>query len=647
MVAVVKYGATAVESFGIREPHKTMDSEVHKELHAQIGTYKSSGGILTAGTFIENTATDAANSPGFDSAVLEDEDLRSVVNSWLEGTYTTAYVGPGSALVFDVTKTRPFHDAGANTYIQINDPIAGTIVAGAASNFYNVYQVLVPACADADSQKYRMIMLQPQVAYNSLVSAQGEDIRSLNLGNFASLFSEFVIHARITYRTRSGDSNAGRCRIETGGITYITGSKANQVSVAGFSTNNHAALSNRQWDQSAHTSGLAVPKLAAFDASGLPVYSDVPIPYFDATIGSGGDYADIAAAQTAGKYRLKAIGNITMSADITISNSIYIDLNGYTLDFGSYNVTFTGSNTGVLTIINSTPNISCITFSYGVAKHLFHGSSSIYTDRLIINNIRVVNNSTVNNACISNMGYWYNCTLYASNYNAGCFGRAGAYLTFHGKLYNCKIYGGGTSCMNVILDGDNTGENCYVENLTLLGTFSSGDVIVHLKGIFKNITYSSSSTCTAIMSFIDQFIDITGKVTIDLYGGAYNLGYLTNSYLGGFKMRSYSKVDNVKVVNAVTLLQNAANTNIVCKNCYFSSTLNITESTGRDNIIENNTVVGATTINGDYIKFNKNICTGLVTLASGSEYCDISHNTLTGGLTNSSGNTTNLVRDNI
>lgn len=269
MTAYVRRGATSAESFGIRETHELMDFKSHEELHSQIGTYKVSGGILTVGTYVENSPIDADVSPGFNSAVIKDEDLISSVNTWVEGTYTTAYVGVGGELIFDTTKTRPFHDAGANTYIQINDPLAGTIVAGAAGNFYNVYQVIVPACSDSDSQKYRMIILQPQVAYNTLLTAQGEDVRGLNLGNFASLFTEFVIHARITYRTRTADNNAGRCRIETGGVTYISGNKAGQVSVMGFTTNNHAALSNLPWTISGHTG--AINKLAGFGTAGEAV----------------------------------------------------------------------------------------------------------------------------------------------------------------------------------------------------------------------------------------------------------------------------------------------------------------------------------------------------------------------------------------
>jgi hypothetical protein len=292
MVAAVNYNTSNLLSFAIRETHKLMNYETHRELHDQIGTYKSSGGILTAGTYIEDTPTDAANTPGFDTAILEDEDLKSTVNAWTEGLYTTAYVGVGSVLVFDTTKTRPFHDAGTNTYIQVNNTVTGTMVAGGAGNFYNVYQVLVPVCTDSDSQKYRMIMLQPQATHNNLDAALAEDVRTLKLGDFATLFTEFVIHARITYRTRSADSNAGRCRIETGGVTYIAGSKISQINVSGFTTNSHSNLSpaTLAWLLSKHT-GTA-NTIPYFDATGIAAeMTTIPVGFLPSYVDDVLEYA--------------------------------------------------------------------------------------------------------------------------------------------------------------------------------------------------------------------------------------------------------------------------------------------------------------------------------------------------------------------
>jgi hypothetical protein len=95
---------------------------------------------------------------------------------------------------------------------------------------------MVPVTSDADSQKYRRLLLQPQVEYTSLASAQAEDPRSLSLGTLTSLTSELVFNARITYNTQAGSNNTGKCKISTGGVTYITGSAMSQVSLGGFNT---------------------------------------------------------------------------------------------------------------------------------------------------------------------------------------------------------------------------------------------------------------------------------------------------------------------------------------------------------------------------------------------------------------------------
>ena len=271
-VALVDYQSSAASSFAVRETHGTMDSKAHEELHSQVGTYRVSGGQLTSGTYTENTATDAGNTMGFDSSIIKDEDNNTAIPTWSDGTYTTMYVGPSSTNVFNTTASLPFISGGAGTYLQVNNPISGTMTSGVDARWYNVYEVMIPTGSDTNSQKYRTVMLQPQFTYTSLASAQGEDVKNLNFGNLPSLSPEFVVYARITYVTANGDANAGKARIATGGVTYVIGNKAGQVSVAGFTTNNHSILSNLTWTTSGHLgSGGSTPTVAAFDALGAAV----------------------------------------------------------------------------------------------------------------------------------------------------------------------------------------------------------------------------------------------------------------------------------------------------------------------------------------------------------------------------------------
>jgi hypothetical protein len=239
MVAKAIVSTTPAYKFAIKETHGLMPWEVHQELHETVSSYRTSGGALTAGTYAENTATDAANSPGFDAAIIKDEDDSVTIPAWVEGTYTTMRIGASSKATFDTTATLPFRSSGS--YILVNNPTTGAETASTNNKYVNVYQVLIPAAADTDSQKYRTVMLQPQRDHPSLADAQLENPQNLSFGDLSATTPEFVIYARITYALSAGDGNTGKARIATGGITYITGSRLAQTSISGLS--NHEDLS--------------------------------------------------------------------------------------------------------------------------------------------------------------------------------------------------------------------------------------------------------------------------------------------------------------------------------------------------------------------------------------------------------------------
>lgn len=221
--------------FALRECHGcSMGWEDHRNQHLVLGTYKLSGGLADGDTYAVNTASDAANTPGFTAAVIVDEDLTTTIPAWAQGTYTTMYIGGSAVATFDTAASLPFRSSGS--FLLVNNATAGTESAASNNRFCNVYQILLPAAIDSDSQKYRTLFLQPQVQYTSLAAAQAEDARSLALGNLSTMSPEYVFHTRITYVTATGDNNTGKCRIATGGISYLSGSRASQVSVSGFTS---------------------------------------------------------------------------------------------------------------------------------------------------------------------------------------------------------------------------------------------------------------------------------------------------------------------------------------------------------------------------------------------------------------------------
>lgn len=239
--------------FWLSEVHWMEDPMVHQEFHKNISTYRKTDTtfLLTAWSYTVNTATDSANSPSFDWWTLVDEDLETVIASWTKWTYTTMYVWASSVPTFNTTATLPFISAGS--YIQYNNVATGALVTWQNNRFYNVYQLLIPVTWDTDSQKYRMVMLQPQAEYTSLALAQAESVSWLSLWNLGNELPEFVIFARITYTTANTDNNTWKCRIATWWISYVLWSKAVQINVSWFNWSNHQLLSNLSWSTSWHT----------------------------------------------------------------------------------------------------------------------------------------------------------------------------------------------------------------------------------------------------------------------------------------------------------------------------------------------------------------------------------------------------------
>lgn len=374
------------------------------------------------------------------------------------------------------------------------------------------------------------------------------------------------------------------------------------------------------------------------------------ILYFDATVGIDGDYATINAAVTAEKYVLKLVSNVTEVADTTTSK-LTIDLNGNTLNLDNYSLS-------ALLHITSAKMFGTITFAYSVEKYAFGiGNNSI------IENITINNNSTISGAYISDAGIYRNVIVNLPNYPNTGFGSTGA-LSFFGRLYDITINGGGANCYDVIHDAGNYNMTTIVENLTLGGTFATGQNILYNLGCaFKNIIYNSTTTGKFLITNADYIYDPNGRVTVDLYGTTSANKGLANSIIGALLLRSYSRVYNTTILGAFSMTTTVIN--VFIRDCTFNSTFSLSNSVNSYWIFDNCTITGAAslstnyckyinntfnntlTLNGDYNKLTGCTLIGLLTLSSGAEYNVITGNTLSGGLTNSSGNTTNEISNNI
>lgn len=238
MIAAVAVGTTY--KVVIAEAHGVMPVSQHASDHANIGTKIISGGLLTADTYLENTPTDAANSFALNSAILQDEDRMNTCAATTDGQYTTMRIGAANTPVFDSAAVLPFRSSGS--YLLVNNPATGAETAGTNNRYYNVYALWMPVALGTESQKYRVVLIQPQREFTSLASAQAEDIRGIALGSLTNISPEFVFGARITYITAAGDLNTGKCRIATGGISYVTGSRTSSTSLVGALNHNPVTI---------------------------------------------------------------------------------------------------------------------------------------------------------------------------------------------------------------------------------------------------------------------------------------------------------------------------------------------------------------------------------------------------------------------
>lgn len=335
------------------------------------------------------------------------------------------------------------------------------------------------------------------------------------------------------------------------------------------------------------------------------------IPYFDASIGAGGDYADIATAQSAGKYKLKAVGNITVSGNTTITNPMTLDLSGFTMACATYNFTFSGS--GRLRIENGT-----ITFAYGSTGKLFVCATN---NDIYVNNCTITNSSTIAGAFISAYGIFINSFIGCPNYGYCGFGGSGSSDYWNGKLINITITTGGANCIPIWTV---TGIGSVVSLLI--------SVTISTISIFGTNIYlsSSGSVYGQVSNFYGTSATLLTRGTDITLG---NIGSITSQSIVRAAVSGNMSLGNTYGLNHFTTILFAGS---------------ITIALGSDSNTFTDCRVGTTTsITGDYNKFIGCTFVGAVTINSGAEYNIFIGCIFTGGLTNNSGNTTNIIENNI
>jgi hypothetical protein len=226
-IAFVYYSAS--HKFGIAETHGLMQWQGHKELHENIGTYKSSGGTIT-GITLSNT-TPANRRPIISQTVIGDEDLDTTNALHNSALYTKFFLSSTGTANFTVETAEIIPLLVNNPYYNQFQTPNWIQTLFPSNSCGTVWLIGVPVTKDTDSQKYRYLFVQPQWITQAASGAAGalltarntENARTANELNLSALnLTEFVVFARFCVQYTSSNWT-----IEN--VTYLTGNKYNQT----------------------------------------------------------------------------------------------------------------------------------------------------------------------------------------------------------------------------------------------------------------------------------------------------------------------------------------------------------------------------------------------------------------------------------
>lgn len=236
-IAFVNYGA--VSKYALRECHGLMPWSAHEEFHQNIGTYRTSGGVVGDYTLASNTA--AQRRPTVTAAVIHDEDCITTLAALATGSYTQVSLTGAAVTSFTTAAAEIVPVLTANPYYNsFTTPNWGqTLMAN--NSYMSVWLAAVPAAEDAGSQAYRFIWIQGQ-SNGTLASQNALTPGDLNLGSLTTIATEFVFIAKVIIRFTGGNwdltsvtSLAGNKFFQTAAISTpfawggITGTLSNQA----------------------------------------------------------------------------------------------------------------------------------------------------------------------------------------------------------------------------------------------------------------------------------------------------------------------------------------------------------------------------------------------------------------------------------
>ena len=220
-IAIVYKSATA--EFGMAEHHGCMPWETHRRLHETLGTSKISGGVssgIVTGSF---TATERR--PAYTASVIRDEDLTINIPLSAVGNYAQLSVKPGDPTVSEHIYGQAEIVSVIGTIPRVNNPTTGNWNALSNSQYMNIFVIEQPVTSDANSQLYRRLFLNGQLASTTRATIDGQALSTLNLGDISKTSQEFVFTHRILIRLNPAGTDWSIIS-----VNELSGTKVSQVS---------------------------------------------------------------------------------------------------------------------------------------------------------------------------------------------------------------------------------------------------------------------------------------------------------------------------------------------------------------------------------------------------------------------------------
>lgn len=365
------------------------------------------------------------------------------------------------------------------------------------------------------------------------------------------------------------------------------------------------------------------------------------------TVGTGGQYANIGAAVAAGKYNLIVISNITETANIALTTSQNLYINGF---------------------LKYTVNLSSYSFTTSIANlSVFINNLVIVNNSYIINSAQILslflNNCTINTSTNTTLSFSYYANVIAEDCSFTLPNTTNAWtndpITIPlSKMNRCTFVGGGTSCDLSMrcYTGATTSKSSY-NNIILTGTFNK----VQFGGETTNVSGNATITQYRLYSFggdEDSYQTNIHLKNAILVSGLTEVNKLCGVVNGVFSSISYSSDLNVNMFNVKFLNDSTINSSSYIKlsHCQLgvsgnTKSLTIGSTSFGISIIDW-TVYGTITNSG-----SKNIIsncfigvsggtTKTITLSSGASYNTIENCVFEIAPVDNSGNYTNTFRNN-